>query len=30
MGSYLEGCPWNAIDMIDIKSFEGQWGDLPF
>ena len=29
-GTYLEGCPWNAIDMVDTPDFEAQHGELPY
>ena len=29
-GTLLEGCPWDAIDMVDIKDFEAQHGKLPY
>lgn len=28
MGMYLEGCPWDAIDMVDLPDFESDFGDL--
>ena len=27
-GTYLEGCPWDAIDMVPTPDFEAQHGDL--
>lgn len=30
MGAYLEGCPWNAIDLIDLGEYEKSYGELPF
>ena len=29
-GTYLEGCPWNAIDMVAIEEFEAEHGMLPY
>lgn len=29
-GTYLDGCPWDAIDMVDIKDFEAEHGELPY
>ena len=29
-GIYLEGCPWGAIDMVDIRDFEAEHGELPY
>lgn len=28
MGVYLEGCPWDAIDMVALEDFETDFGDL--
>jgi len=30
MGMFLEGCPWNAIDMIDLGDWEKENGELPY
>ncbi|NIQ01397.1 MAG: 4Fe-4S ferredoxin [Nitrospinaceae bacterium] len=30
MDTFLEGCPWDAIDMIPLKEYEGQYGELPY
>jgi ferredoxin len=29
-GAFLEGCPWDAIDMVPLAEFEGANGTLPF
>jgi ferredoxin len=29
-GAFLEGCPWDAIDMVPLAEFEGANGALPF
>ena len=29
-GAFLEGCPWDAIDMIALAEFEGENGALPY
>jgi len=29
-GAFLEGCPWDAIDMVPLAEFEGQSGTLPY
>ncbi len=29
-GTYLEGCPWGAIDMAPLTDFEAQHGELPY
>ena len=29
-GSFLEGCPWDAIDMVPLAEFEGKYGVMPF
>jgi ferredoxin len=29
-GAFLEGCPWDAIDMVPLAEFEGKYGTLPF
>jgi len=29
-GTYLEGCPWDAIDMIDLADYEAEHGELPY
>ena len=30
MDTLLEGCPWDAIDMIPIEEFEEDYGALPY
>ena len=30
MDTLLEGCPWDAIDMIDLAEFEEEYGTLPY
>jgi hypothetical protein len=29
-GTFLEGCPWDAIDLIPLAEFEAEQGVLPF
>jgi ferredoxin len=29
-GAFLDGCPWNAIDMVDTKEWEAEHGQLPY
>ncbi len=29
-GAFLEGCPWDAIDMIPLAEFETQNGTMPY
>jgi ferredoxin len=29
-GSFLEGCPWDAIDMVPLAEFEANYGTMPF
>src|SRR5258708_23807636 len=29
-GALLQGCPWDAIDMVPLAEFEGGSGALPF
>jgi ferredoxin len=29
-GAFLEGCPWDAIDMVPLAEFEARYGPLPF
>ncbi|MBI3404372.1 MAG: 4Fe-4S ferredoxin [Acidobacteria bacterium] len=29
-GAFLEGCPWDAIDMVPLAEFEAKEGTLPF
>ena len=30
MDTYLEGCPWDAIDMLPLEQYEQQFGVLPY
>jgi len=30
MDTYLEGCPWDAIDMIPLEEYESTYGELPY
>jgi len=29
-GAFLEGCPWDAIDMVPLAEFEEKHGELPY
>ena len=29
-GTFLEGCPWDAIDMVPIEEWEAKYGRLPY
>jgi ferredoxin len=29
-GAFLEGCPWDAIDMVPLAEFEAKYGSMPF
>lgn len=29
-GAFLEGCPWDAIDMLPLAEWEAEHGALPF
>ena len=29
-GTFLEGCPWDAILMVDTGEFEANHGELPY
>jgi len=29
-GAFLEGCPWDAIDMVPLAEFETEHGTLPY
>ena len=29
-GAFLEGCPWDAIDMVPLAEWEAQHGTLPY
>ncbi len=28
--TFLDGCPWDAIDMIPLAQFEEEQGELPY
>lgn len=30
MDMYLDGCPWDAIDMVPTPEFEARFGELPY
>jgi len=30
MDTFLEGCPWDAIDMVSLAEYEGTYGELPY
>jgi len=30
MDTFLEGCPWDAIDMIPLDKYEADFGTLPY
>ncbi|PIQ95932.1 MAG: 4Fe-4S ferredoxin [Nitrospinae bacterium CG11_big_fil_rev_8_21_14_0_20_56_8] len=30
MDTYLEGCPWDAIDMVTLQNYEVTYGELPY
>jgi len=30
MDTFLEGCPWDAIDMVDLEEYEEKFGELPY
>jgi len=30
METFLEGCPWDAIDMVPLEQYEEQFGELPY
>lgn len=30
MDTLLEGCPWDAIDMVPLEEFEAEHGALPY
>jgi ferredoxin len=30
LDTILEGCPWDAIDMIPIDEYEKTYGELPY
>ncbi len=29
-GTFLDGCPWDAIDMVDLAQVEAEFGALPY
>jgi ferredoxin len=29
-GAFLEGCPWDAIDMVPLAEFESKYGSMPY
>jgi ferredoxin len=29
-GAFLEGCPWDAIEMVSLKDYEKSFGSLPY
>lgn len=29
-GAFLEGCPWDAIDMVPLAEFETYFGNMPY
>ena len=29
-GAFLEGCPWDAIDMVPLADFEAKYGTMPY
>ena len=29
-GSFLDGCPWDAIDMVPLGAYESWHGPLPY
>ncbi len=30
METFLEGCPWDAIDMVPLEEYEKRFGELPY
>ncbi len=30
MDTFLEGCPWDAIDMVPLAEYEEEFGTLPY
>jgi len=30
MDTFLEGCPWDAIDMVSLQEFESEHGELAY
>ena len=29
-GTFLDGCPWDAIDMVPLEDYEAKYGELPY
>ena len=29
-GTFLDGCPWDAIEMVPLERYEERYGVLPF
>ncbi len=29
-GTFLEGCPWDAIDLVPLAEFEARHGSMPY
>jgi ferredoxin len=29
-GTFLEGCPWDAIDMVKLTEYEAELGPMPY
>ncbi|MGH9776123.1 MAG: 4Fe-4S ferredoxin [Candidatus Acidiferrales bacterium] len=29
-GTFLEGCPWDAIDLVPLAEFEAKYGVMPY
>lgn len=29
-GSFLDGCPWDAIDMVALDQYQAKYGELPY
>lgn len=29
-GAFLDGCPWDAIDMVELGAVEAEFGPLPY
>jgi len=30
MDTFLEGCPWDAIEMVPLEQYEEEFGTLPY
>jgi ferredoxin len=30
LDTFLEGCPWDAIDMVPLAEYEETFGALPY